>query len=124
MVLSPAQYYNYTRPRGSFIPTSLNQSELSWWSRDASTGRLVGTFRLASGVAATCLLKSAFNSSFDADRLRAINSSSSEQFLLLAQYYQPGCESVFVNGLPLSNFVPPSATVIVKDNNQSQHTAG
>jgi len=74
---------------------------------------------MASGVAATCVLKSPFNSSFDADRLRMINSSSSEQLVLLERYYQAGCESVFVNGLPLMNFVPPSATVIV-DNNQSQ----
>ena len=124
IVLSPAQYYNYTQPRGNFIPTSLadkqqssDQSAVTWWSRDASARRLLGTFHLASGVAATCVLRSALNSSFDTDRLRSVNFTSRSQ-RLVERYFEPGCESVFVRGLPLMNFVPP-ATVIIDTANSS-----
>ena len=129
IVLSPAQYYNYTQPRGNFIPTSLaaaaaaddaaaadRSATVSWWSRDAGARRLLGTFRLASGVAATCVLRSPFNSSFDAaaPRLRAMNYSGADSPAahLLQRYFEPGCESVFVRGLPMTNFVPPAAVIV------------
>ena len=119
IVLSPAQYYNYTQPRGNFIPTSLSDDNnssttsptVSWWSKDANSKQILGTFHLASGVAATCVLKSPFNSSFDADRLRTLNFTSHSQ-QLLEKYFEAGCESVFVKGLPMMNFVPPAPVII------------
>jgi len=131
-VLSPAQYYNYTQPRGNFIPTSLQQTinddddvdshsaTMSWWSKDADARRVLDTFHLASGVAATCVLKSPYNSSFDADRLRTLNfTSRRSQQLLLERYFEPGCESVFVKGLPMMNFVPPAPVIIDTSTNNN-----
>ena len=131
IVLSPAQYYNYTQPRGNFIPTSLadhdelssKAASMSWWSKDADAKRILGTFHLASGVAATCVLKSPFNSSFDADRLRTLNFTSRSQ-QLLEKYFEAGCESVFVKGLPMMNFVPPAAVIIDVINNSSPLASG
>jgi len=132
VVLSPAQYYNYTQPRGNFIPTSLveddnspAESTMSWWSKDASSKQILGTFHLASGVGATCVLKSPFNSSFDADRLRTLNFTSRSQ-RLLEKYFEAGCESVFVKGLPMMNFVPPAPVIIDIDtiNNSSPLASG
>ena len=111
-VLSPAQYYNYTQPRGNFIPYALAQKSSAGvpsWSSDASAEQLIKTFHLPSGVAATCILLSPFNSSFDADILKNINSTY-RNFNLLNRYFVPACESVFVGGLPLQNFVPPAVT--------------
>lgn len=111
-VLSPAQYYNYTQPRGNFIPYALAQKSPTFspsWSSDAAAEQLIKTFHLPSGVAATCILRSPFNSSFDADILKNINSTY-RNFNLLNRYFVPACESVFVGGLPLQNFVPPTVT--------------
>jgi len=126
IILSPAQYYNYTQPRGNFIPTSLvdsEQSSMAWWSKDASAGLVLGTFHLASGVAATCVLKSPFNSSFDADRLRTLNFTSHSQHLL-EKYFEAGCESVFVKGLPMMNFVPPAPVIIDTANKSLSPASG
>ena len=71
--MSPAQYYNYTQPRGDFIPYANNQGTLSNWSQDATPNDIVNTFHLPSGIGATCVLKTPFNSSFDADILKQIN---------------------------------------------------
>ena len=60
LVLSPALYFNYTQPRGNFIPysnTRRGPAEMPAWSQDAGPSRLIQTFRLPSGVSATCLLK-------------------------------------------------------------------
>lgn len=76
IVISPAQYYNYTQPRGNFIPyTNVNtkKPEVPSWSKDASPSKLIATFRLPSGVAATCVLKSPFNSSFDEAIMKHVN---------------------------------------------------
>jgi len=134
IVLSPAQYYNYTQPRGNFIPTSLADHEksssrprakstMSWWSKDADSKRILDTFHLASGVAATCVLKSPFNSSFDADRLRTMNFTTRSQ-QLLEKYYEAGCESVFVKGLAMMNFVPPAPVIIDTANNSLPFASG
>lgn len=116
MVLSSSQYYNYTQPRGNFIPISVapksdHRSSERLWSQDASASDIAATFRLASGVGATCVLRSPFNSSFDADILRTVNFTSRSQ-RLLEKYFNPGCDSVFVKGLPMMNFVPPAPVVI------------
>lgn len=115
MELSSAQYYNYTQPRGNFIPmtdaTKPDQSTEGTWSKDATPSDISATFRLASGVGAICMLKSPFNSSFDADILRAVNFTSQSQ-RLLEKYFEAGCGSVFVKGLPMMNFVPPAPVII------------
>lgn len=110
-VLSPAQYYNYTQPRGNFIPYSVvRRSASSVRSGDANAERLAKTFRLPSGVAATCVLRTPFNSSYDSDILKRVNTTY-RNFRLLDKYFISSCESVFVGGLPLQNFVPPAVTV-------------
>lgn len=110
-VLSPAQYYNYTQPRGNFIPYSVvRKSASSVWSGDANAEQLVKTFRLPSGVAATCVLRAPFNSSYDSDILKRVNTTY-RNFRLLDKYFVSSCQSVFVGGLPLQNFVPPAVTV-------------
>ena len=74
IVLSPAQYYNYTQPRGNLIPYANDETEPTPpWSHDASAAELIQTFRLPCGMAATCLLKTPFNSSFDDVVLNQLN---------------------------------------------------
>ena len=85
--------------------------------------QVLGTFRLASGVSATCVLKFPFNSSFDADRLRSLNFTSRSQ-RLLERYFEAGCESVFVKGLPMMNFVPPAPVIIETTNTSSPLSSG
>jgi len=108
MVLSPAQYYNSTQPRGNFIPYSniAAMPEYQNWSLDADTDDIVKTFFLPSGVSATCVLKTPFNSPFNVDILKKINQTH-RNYKLLKRYFEPSCESVFVKGLTLDNFVPP-----------------
>jgi len=96
---------------------------MSSWSKDADAKQVLGTFHLASGVAATCVLKSPFNSLFDADRLRSLNFTSRSQ-QLLERYFEPDCESVFVKGLPMMNFVPPAPVFIDSTNVSSPLASG
>lgn len=117
LVLSPAQYYNYTQPRGNFVPYN-NEALITKQQNNQhksklyiNSQQLIHTFYLPSGLGATCVLKKPFNNSFDADILKTITQNySSSTFQLLSRYFEPGCESVFVHGLPLSNFVPPPPT--------------
>uniref|UniRef100_A0A2K5DK59 ATP-binding cassette sub-family A member 2 n=1 Tax=Aotus nancymaae TaxID=37293 RepID=A0A2K5DK59_AOTNA len=104
LVLSPSQYHNYTQPRGNFIPYA-NEERLEYRLRspDASPQQLVSTFRLPSGVGATCVLKSPANGSLGP----TLNLSSGESRLLAARFFDSMCLESFTQGLPLSNFVPP-----------------
>jgi len=43
---------------------------------------------------------------------------------LLERYFEPGCESVFVKGLPMRNFVPPTSVIVDTNNNSSALHAG
>ncbi|ELU10178.1 hypothetical protein CAPTEDRAFT_187351, partial [Capitella teleta] len=108
MVISTAQYYNYTRPVGNYIPYSdLNQDiGDATWSKEARGKELIRTFRMPAGVGATCLLKTPFNSSFDAAILRQINATH-RNYTLLEKFFIPECRDVFVKGIALGNFVPP-----------------
>lgn len=72
-------------------------------SPDASPQQLVSTFRLPSGVGATCVLKSPANGSLGP----MLNLSSGESRLLAARFFDSMCLESFTQGLPLSNFVPP-----------------
>nr|XP_021506816.1 ATP-binding cassette sub-family A member 2 isoform X3 [Meriones unguiculatus] len=105
LVLSPSQYHNYTQPRGNFIPYA-NEERQEYRLRlspDASPQQLVNTFRLPSGVGATCVLKSPANGSLGP----TLNLSSGESRLLAARFFDSMCLESFTQGLPLSNFVPP-----------------
>ncbi|KAK2120757.1 ATP-binding cassette sub- A member 2 [Saguinus oedipus] len=104
LVLSPSQYHNYTQPRGNFIPyANEERREYRLQSPDASPQQLVSTFRLPSGVGATCVLKSPANGSLGP----TLNLSSGESRLLAARFFDSMCLESFTQGLPLSNFVPP-----------------
>uniref|UniRef100_A0A8C6Y8P9 ATP-binding cassette sub-family A member 2 n=1 Tax=Naja naja TaxID=35670 RepID=A0A8C6Y8P9_NAJNA len=109
LILSPSQYHNYTQPRGNFIPYANEEHELGYNlqpSPDASAQQLVSTFYLPSGIGATCVLKSAFNSTLD-QQVQALNLNSNESKMLAAKYFDAMCLDSFTQGLPLSNFVPP-----------------
>uniref|UniRef100_A0A7M4EW38 ATP-binding cassette sub-family A member 2 n=1 Tax=Crocodylus porosus TaxID=8502 RepID=A0A7M4EW38_CROPO len=75
-------------------------------SPDASPQLLVNTFHLPSGVGATCVLKTAFNSTLD-QLVQTLNLNSNESKMLAAKYFDAMCVDSFTQGLPLSNFVPP-----------------
>ncbi|UYV63452.1 ABCA2 [Cordylochernes scorpioides] len=101
LVLSPSQYFNLTQPQGNVIPFANNGRDSSWMT-DANSSSLVNTLiHMPSGVGATCVLKHAFNNTFEED----LNFNVRE-FSLLAKYFEPSCESVFLPGLPPKNFVP------------------
>ncbi|XP_049567114.1 ATP-binding cassette sub-family A member 2 isoform X3 [Orcinus orca] len=105
LVLSPSQYHNYTQPHGNFIPYA-NEERREYRLRlspDAGPQQLVSTFRLPSGVGATCVLKSPANSSLGP----TLNLSSGESRLLATRFFDSMCLESFTQGLPLSNFVPP-----------------
>nr|XP_042904131.1 ATP-binding cassette sub-family A member 2 isoform X3 [Parasteatoda tepidariorum] len=108
LTLSPSQYYNYTQPQGNVIPFCRNRLDITndeRWSEDANSEHIYATLYMPSGVGATCVLKSPFNNSFDARM-----NFSARNYDLLSAYFEPSCESVFVPGLPLDNFVPPPPT--------------
>ncbi|XP_054722736.1 ATP-binding cassette sub-family A member 2-like [Uloborus diversus] len=109
LTLSPSQYYNYTRPDGNAIPYSRNRFDIEAgedrWSQDADSEKVFATLYMPSGVGATCVLKSPFNNSFDEKM-----NFSARNYDLLSAFFEPSCESVFVPGLPLDNFVPPPPT--------------
>ncbi|XP_074871184.1 ATP-binding cassette sub-family A member 2 isoform X2 [Carettochelys insculpta] len=108
LILSPSQYHNYTQPKGNFIPYA-NEERREYrikLSPDASPQQLVSTFHLPSGVGATCVLKTAFNSTLD-QLVQTLNLNSNESKMLAAKYFDAMCVDSFTQGLPLSNFVPP-----------------
>ena len=85
-------------------------------SPDASPQQLVSTFRLPSGVGATCVLKSPANGSLGS----TLNLSSGESRLLAARFFDSMCLESFTQGLPLSNFVPPPPSPAPSDSPLSQ----
>ncbi|XP_035878364.1 ATP-binding cassette sub-family A member 2 isoform X3 [Phyllostomus discolor] len=118
LVLSPSQYHNYTQPRGNFIPYANEERQEYRFqlSPDASPQQLVSTFRLPSGVGATCVLKSPANGSLGS----TLNLSSGESRLLAARFFDSMCLESFTQGLPLSNFVPPPPSPAPSDSPPSQ----
>ncbi|KAM4020093.1 ATP-binding cassette sub-family A member 2 [Anomaloglossus baeobatrachus] len=108
LILSPSQYHNYTQPKGNFVPYA-NEEQPDYrlkLSPDANPQMLVNTFYLPSGIGATCVLKTAFNSTLD-QLVQSLNLNSNESKMLAAQYFDAMCVDSFTQGLPLSNFVPP-----------------
>ncbi|XP_028297042.1 ATP-binding cassette sub-family A member 2-like isoform X2 [Gouania willdenowi] len=108
LILSPSQYHNYTQPRGNFIPYA-NEERPQYRSKlspDASPQRIINTLRQPSGVGATCVLKTPFNSTLD-QLARTLNPSADDSKMLAARYFDSMCLDSFTQGVPLSNFVPP-----------------
>ncbi|KAM4661795.1 ATP-binding cassette sub-family A member 2 [Discoglossus pictus] len=108
LILSPSQYHNYTQPKGNFVPFA-NEEQPEYRIKkfpDAGPQMLVNTFYLPSGIGATCVLKTAFNSTLD-HLVQTLNLNSNESKMLAAQYFDAMCVDSFTQGLPLSNFVPP-----------------
>ncbi|XP_030646875.1 ATP-binding cassette sub-family A member 2 [Chanos chanos] len=108
LILSPSQYHNYTQPRGNFIPYA-NEDRLQYRSKlspDASPQKIVNTLRLPSGVGATCILKTPFNSTLD-QLAQTLNPYANNSKTLAARYFDSMCLDSFTQGVPLSNFVPP-----------------
>ncbi|XP_037337766.2 ATP-binding cassette sub-family A member 2 [Pungitius pungitius] len=108
LILSPSQYHNYTQPRGNFIPYA-NEDRPQYWSKvspDASPQKIINTLRLPSGVGATCVLKTPFNSTLD-QLAQTLNPSANNSKTLAARYFVSMCLDSFTQGVPLSNFVPP-----------------
>ncbi|XP_068617160.1 ATP-binding cassette sub-family A member 2 [Brachionichthys hirsutus] len=108
LILSPSQYHNYTQPRGNFIPYA-NEYRPQYrgkLSPDASPHKLVNTLRLPSGVGATCILKTPFNSTLD-QLAQTLNPSANNSKTLASRYFDSMCLDSFTQGVPLSNFVPP-----------------
>ncbi|XP_029685458.1 ATP-binding cassette sub-family A member 2-like isoform X3 [Takifugu rubripes] len=107
LILSPSQYHNYTQPRGNFIPyTNENRPWYSKLSPDASPLKIINTLRLPSGVGATCVLKTPFNSTLD-QLAQTLNPNANNSKTLAARYFDSMCLDSFTQGVPLSNFVPP-----------------
>ncbi|KAM8759875.1 ATP-binding cassette sub-family A member 2 [Acanthopagrus schlegelii] len=108
LILSPSQYHNYTQPRGNFIPYA-NENRPQYrgkLSPDASPQKIINTLRLPSGVGATCVLKTPFNSTLD-QLAQTLNPSANNSKTLAARYFDSMCLDSFTQGVPLSNFVPP-----------------
>uniref|UniRef100_A0A4W5PCN1 ATP-binding cassette sub-family A member 2 n=1 Tax=Hucho hucho TaxID=62062 RepID=A0A4W5PCN1_9TELE len=108
LVLSPSQYHNYTQPRGNFVPYA-NEDRPQYSSKlspDASPQKIANTLRLPSGVGATCVLKTPFNSTLD-QLAQTLNPSANNSKTLAARYFDSMCLDSFTQGVPLSNFVPP-----------------
>ncbi|KAI5088415.1 ATP-binding cassette sub-family A member 2 isoform X1, partial [Silurus meridionalis] len=108
LILSPSQYHNYTQPRGNFIPFA-NEDRLQYRSKlspDASPQKIINSLHLPSGVGATCVLKTPFNSTLD-QLAQSLNPYANNAKTLAARYFDPMCLDSFTQGVPLSNFVPP-----------------
>lgn len=75
-------------------------------SPDASPQKIINTLRLPSGVGATCVLKTPFNSTLD-QLAQTLNPSANNSKTLAARYFDSMCLDSFTQGVPLSNFVPP-----------------
>uniref|UniRef100_A0A3Q1I8Y1 ATP-binding cassette sub-family A member 2 n=1 Tax=Anabas testudineus TaxID=64144 RepID=A0A3Q1I8Y1_ANATE len=108
LILSPSQFHNYTQPRGNFIPYA-NEDRPQYRSKllpDASPQKIMNTLRLPSGVGATCVLKTPFNSTLD-QLAQTLNPSANNSKTLAARYFDSMCLDSFTQGVPLSNFVPP-----------------
>lgn len=87
----------------SFVLHCRYRSKLS---PDAGPQKIINTLRLPSGVGATCVLKTPFNSTLD-QLAQSLNPYANNAKTLAARYFDPMCLDSFTQGVPLSNFVPP-----------------
>uniref|UniRef100_A0A673ZFD4 ATP-binding cassette sub-family A member 2 n=1 Tax=Salmo trutta TaxID=8032 RepID=A0A673ZFD4_SALTR len=124
LILSPSQYHNYTQPRGNFIPyANEDRPQYSQLSPDASPQKIANTLRLPSGVGATCVLKTPFNSTLD-QLAQTLNPSANNSKTLAARYFDSMCLDSFTQGVPLSNFVPPPPSPAPSDDPDTRFEDG
>ena len=113
LMLDPTQYYNVTQPRGNFIPFANRRKPSANYNNnltEASASQLIETFHLPSGIGATCVLKSPFNSTFDRDAAIRLKYYP-HQFELFSKYFNKGCRSVFQPGIHLDNYIPDADVI-------------
>uniref|UniRef100_A0A3B3QVD2 ATP-binding cassette sub-family A member 2 n=1 Tax=Paramormyrops kingsleyae TaxID=1676925 RepID=A0A3B3QVD2_9TELE len=125
LILSPSQYHNYTQPRGNFIPYA-NEDRAQYRSKlsaDANPQKIINTLRLPSGVGATCVLKTPFNSTLD-QLAQTLNPSANNAKTLAARYFDSMCLDSFTQGVPLSNFVPPPPSPAPSDDPEPGYEDG
>ncbi|XP_039902431.1 LOW QUALITY PROTEIN: ATP-binding cassette sub-family A member 2 [Simochromis diagramma] len=125
LILSPSQYHNYTQPRGNFIPYA-NEDRPQYRNKlspDASPQKIINTFRLPSGIGATCILKTPFNSTLD-QLAQTLNPNANNSKTLAAKYFDSMCLDSFTQGVPLSNFVPPPPSPAPSDDPDSNFEDG
>uniref|UniRef100_A0A669CRM0 ATP-binding cassette sub-family A member 2 n=1 Tax=Oreochromis niloticus TaxID=8128 RepID=A0A669CRM0_ORENI len=125
LILSPSQYHNYTQPRGNFIPYA-NEDRPQYRNKlspDASPQKIINTFRLPSGIGATCILKTPFNSTLD-QLAQTLNPNANNSKTLAARYFDSMCLDSFTQGVPLSNFVPPPPSPAPSDDPDSNFQDG
>ncbi|XP_072520888.1 ATP-binding cassette sub-family A member 2 isoform X2 [Salminus brasiliensis] len=124
LILSPSQYHNYTQPRGNFIPYA-NEDRLQYskLSPDASPQKIINTLRFPSGVGATCVLKTPFNSTLD-QLAQTLNPYANNSKTLAARYFDSMCLDSFTQGVPLSNFVPPPPSPAPSDDPEPRFEDG
>ena len=108
--LSPAMYYNYTQPRGNFIPYADRCYSADCSStRDANPERVIQNLR-DSGTAATCLLKSP-ESGLDQFMTRLERLNAKQRLDFIAKNFGAECLSVHVKGFQLQSYVPPARSL-------------
>lgn len=92
-------------------------------SPDAGPQRIVNTLRLPSGVGATCVLKTPFNSTLD-QLAQTLNPYANNSKTLAARYFDSMCLDSFTQGVPLSNFVPPPPSPAPSDDPEAHFEDG
>ncbi|XP_074655833.1 ATP-binding cassette sub-family A member 2-like [Tubulanus polymorphus] len=111
LVMSPAQYYNYTQRDSNIIPYATDQrQQRKIKTEDAQPGAVIDSL-LNYGISATCILKTPFQNPFDSlpqvmNQLERLDNQQKWDFL--SAYFNPGCRDVFVQGFHLSSYMPPS----------------
>ncbi|XP_033096938.1 ATP-binding cassette sub-family A member 2-like isoform X2 [Anneissia japonica] len=118
LILTPSQYHPLTNPRGNFIPhtnEALNPRQHAKIYHsiygDATPEQLTETLKMPSGVGATCVVKTPFNSTLDV-QLKELNYSSSIK--LTDKYYDSMCRQSFKKGHMLKNYVPEPPKPVTK----------
>lgn len=121
--LSVSQYFNVTQPKGNYIPYTNEDSRDTNYSNSLDAGPLdlMQTFHFASGVGATCILKSLHDHTFDLN-MNITGKKKQKQFELLYRYYEPECGRVFVPGIHIQSYVPRVQMIDEKDNMDANNT--
>ncbi|XP_021369630.1 ATP-binding cassette sub-family A member 2-like isoform X2 [Mizuhopecten yessoensis] len=121
--LSPSQYFNVTQPKGNYIPYTNENPRITNYSDSLDAGplELMQTFHLASGVGATCVLKSTHDRTFGFHNPSNITGNQ-KQFELLYRYYETQCGKVFVSGIHIKSYVPRVQIINNEDNLDDNYT--
>ena len=106
ITLNPSQYYNYTQPRGNFIPYTISKDiNPPSWKKDATPENLTRALHYPCGMGPTCLLKDPSINMSKAAWLTRYDFVGADKDRLL-QYFQPDCRNVFTSGVEPPRFIP------------------